>query len=52
MYQDLQILNPSNNSEVLLINGYVNGSDSDPNNNPNNIRERDLNDTCRSGKLC
>ena len=38
-------LNPTNNSEVLLVYGYEDGSD----NNPNNNIERDLNETCGSG---
>ncbi len=38
-------LNPTNNQEVLLVYGYEDGSD----NNPNNNRERDLNETCGSG---
>ena len=38
-------LNPTNNSEVLLVYGYEDGSD----NKPNNDRERDLDDTCGSG---
>ena len=39
-------LNPTNSQEVLLVYGYEDGSDNNPN---NNNRERDLNETCGSG---
>ncbi|MCI2229608.1 endonuclease [Polaribacter sp. MSW13] len=38
-------LNPSNNTELLLMYGYENGSDMDPDND----RERGINDTCGQG---
>ena len=38
-------VNPTNSAEVLLIYGWENGSDG----NPNNDRERGINDTCGGG---